>query len=988
MNNDALRQSAEQRVRGMDNDNRNDAFSKFYAHQNKVNAIVTLEDTENMNKLVSDAEKFSKSMSKAFGQLEGKDYEKLAGTFKKMQDYIKDLNNESNDAAKNAEIIMRMVDDIESVDGSKLNKEVAQAMKTLLDGNAEVINMANNYKSIMKESSETFGKNLINNLDNVADRIVKLSNAFNLQKLVTGGASFKDLQSMQGNVKISMNLDDSGFMGLQKELISQNKEVLNATGEAYMTFSDTTAYLSSIKEYSLKNYNQSTSLYKQVVLGNRYLNLSNQSLSNMVKATNQMADDSYMNKQMALLAALGTDKGLSEDISGLADFASTNIAGVNARYQNGDQIIKDALAIKSTNEAYLGSNSQLYDELMAEIMNTNNFANLSEKTQNLIAMSGMAPELQAMMQSGKVDMNKFMFGFNEGLNRFANQTGGTDSMELYGYGNWVTAMDSYSKNRDEYLKSINDQLGVLNTVDFSNVDSMDEALKKLAEQNVNKTFWEKFSDKMFTMFGIQNQNWTQLNGYIQMIQTLVTGGLAVNAVYQSLQQLQIKGLVAKIAAGQTISNLTGGGKLSRLMSWMGSSSMGASIGGNGALSSALGIKGVGALSNGAAAGLGALGIGAGLVMGFSDASKMSEGEGLDMGDVRGFFLGTGSAGKSTGENAMSVVGNTAKYAAIGAGIGTIVPGIGTAIGAGVGALAGLVTGLIGTQLDDNTEAVKENTKVYGQSTDSIATKSYINKLYNQDKTKGEGAPGVAYGVGAGGTSNTGGYPWTITSPFGPRTLDNGDSSFHNGVDWGIATGTPIGLPTSGTVQFVQNDNRNTYPNGPSSAGTGVNVLGDNGVLYQFWHLSKAGVRQGQKLSRGQTVGLSGNTGYSTGPHLHFGTKVKGNWVNPLSYVTSGLFSADGKIYNESTGVQANAVQTESPGLKQYLSKEAVFDSTQKKDAPNGKGAAPDMSTAGLATSNDINRLIEVIKNINDNQNEQRDFMRALAGKNTFVYGRE
>lgn len=985
MNNDALRQSAEQRVRGMDNDNRNDAFSKFYAHQNKVNAIVTLEDTNNMNKLVSDAEKFSKSMSNAFSQLEGKDYEKLAGTFKKMQDYIKDLNNESNDAAKNAEIIMHMVEDIESVDGSKLNKEVAQAMKTLLDGNAEVINMANNYKSIMKESSETFGKNLINNLDNVADRIVKLSNAFNLQKLVTGGASFKDLQNMQGNVKISMNIDDSGFMGLQRELISQNKEILNTTGEAYVTFSDTTAYLSSIKEYSLKNYNQSTSLYKQIVIGNRYLNLNNQSLSSMVKATNQMADDSYMNKQLALLAALGTDKGLSEDISGLADFASTNIAGVNARYSNGDQMIKDSLAIKSTNEAYLGANAGLYDELMAEIMNTNNFANLSEKNQNLIAMSGMAPELQAMMQSGKVDMNKFIYGFNEGLNRFANQTGGKDSMELYGYGNWVTAMDSYSRNRDEYLQSIDDQLKVINSVNLEDADSLGE-LEKLMNQNANKTFWEKFSDKMFTMFGIQNQNWTQLNGYIQMIQTLVTGGLAVNAVYQSLQQLQIKGLVAKIAAGQSLSNLTGG--KGGLLSWLGSSSMGASFGGSGALSAKLGIQGVGAMSNGAAAGLGALGIGAGLVMGFSDASKMSKGEGLDIGDVRGFFLGTGSQGKTTGENAMSVVGNTAKYAAIGAGIGTIVPGIGTAIGAGVGALAGLVTGLIGTQLDDNTEAVKENTKVYGQSSDSIATKSYINKLYNQNRTTGEGAAGISYGVGAGGTSNTGGYPWSITSPFGPRTLSNGDSSFHNGVDWGIRTGTPIGAPVAGKVTSVSIDNRNTYPKGPKSAGTGIYMKGENGVTYQFWHLSKTGVKVGDEVFRGQTLGLSGNTGYSTGAHLHFGTKVKGSWVNPLSYVTAGLFSADGKIYNEP--VQALETQPETSSLKQYLSKEAVFDSSAKKDtnSTSGQGAAPDFANSGLATSNDINRLIDVIKTINENQNEQRDFMRALAGKNTFVYGRE
>ena len=163
--NDDLRKSAEQRVRGMDDN----SYQKFFNHQNKVNAIVTLEDTKNMNKLVQDAEKFSKAMTKAFDLFEGKDYEKLSTTFKKMQDYIKDLNNESNDAKKNAEIINKMVEDVLKIDGSKRNKEVANAIKKLIDGNKEVIETANEYKRIMKSSSETFGQNLMGNVKKVGD---------------------------------------------------------------------------------------------------------------------------------------------------------------------------------------------------------------------------------------------------------------------------------------------------------------------------------------------------------------------------------------------------------------------------------------------------------------------------------------------------------------------------------------------------------------------------------------------------------------------------------------------------------------------------------------------------------------------------------------------------------------------------------------------------------------------------------------------------
>ena len=964
MDND-LRKSAEQRVRGMDDN----SYQKFFNHQNKVNAIVTLEDNKNMSKLVQDAEKFSKAMTKAFKLFEGKDYEKLATTFKKMQDYIKDLNNESNDASKNAEIINKMVEDILKIDGSKLNKEVASAIKKLIDGNKEVIDIASEYKRIMKEASETFGENLMNNVKKVGDDLIKLANAFNLQKLVTGGASLKDLQSMQGDFKINMNLDSSGFMGVQRELLSQNKQIMYNTGEAYLTASDTQQYMRSINEYSLKNYNQSTSLYKQIVIGNKYLNLSNQNLSSMVKATNQMADDSYMNKQMALLAALGTDSTLSENISGVADFISTNLAGVNARYANGDQMIKDAAALYTTNDKYMGNNASLYTDLMSEIMNTNNFANLSDKTKTLLNMSGMTTDLQQMMQDGQVDLQKIMLGLNEGLYKFSQQAGGKDSMELYGLGDWVTTIDSYERNKDSYLSDINSELSAMNKVDLSSASSMEEVINLLEKQNDNRSYWEKFTDNAFTFFGVQNQNWTQLNGTVQLISTLVSGTIAASNAFIALKTLDIKSIVTYIA-----------GKIS---------TSGDKIPGQGIGGYIKELQASGTIASGAKLLGGAGLVTAGLGLGLYQASKTKD---YDGGSLGGFFLGTAAKDRSASENTVSVLGNTAKYAAIGAGIGTIFPGIGTAVGAAVGAGAGLLTGVIGMFRDsvqENTEAVTDNTKAY-ESNDSFTTKSYLNKLLANNTTKGEGSPGVSYGVGSGSTSNNGGYPWTITSPFGPRTLSNGDSSFHNGVDFGIRTGTPVGAPVSGKVIYAVTDNRNTYPEGPTSAGSGINIQGNDGIMYQFWHLSSVGVKQNQTVSPGDVIGLSGNTGYSTGAHLHFGTKIGGKWQNPLPHVTSGLFKADGKTYNASASnnatYDANTPFVSSAGIKQYLTKENIF----KQPSTSGTGAAPDTvpNTAGLATSSDIDRLIEAIKTINTNQNEQRDFMRALAGKNTFVYGRE
>ena len=69
-----------------------------------------------------------------------------------------------------------------------------------------------------------------------------------------------------------------------------------------------------------------------------------------------------------------------------------------------------------------------------------------------------------------------------------------------------------------------------------------------------------------------------------------------------------------------------------------------------------------------------------------------------------------------------------------------------------------------------------------------------------------------------------------------------------------------------------------------------------------------------------------------------------------------------------------------------LKKEDVFQYNQ-----GGKGGVDipgESNNQGLATSADIDRLIKVITELNNNQNDQKDFLRALAGKNTFVYGRE
>lgn len=109
----------------------------------------------------------------------------------------------------------------------------------------------------------------------------------------------------------------------------------------------------------------------------------------------------------------------------------------------------------------------------------------------------------------------------------------------------------------------------------------------------------------------------------------------------------------------------------------------------------------------------------------------------------------------------------------------------------------------------------------------------------------------------------GSYP--ITSPYGFRVL-NGKKEFHDGVDFGMPVGTPIKAPQDGIVHtagVVDTFNSNS-PN------LGVLIHARSGVYYTVFHLSKVLVKKGDRVFKGQTIALSGNTGLSTGPHLHFG----------------------------------------------------------------------------------------------------------------------
>ncbi|HKK95656.1 MAG TPA: peptidoglycan DD-metalloendopeptidase family protein [Anaerovoracaceae bacterium] len=115
----------------------------------------------------------------------------------------------------------------------------------------------------------------------------------------------------------------------------------------------------------------------------------------------------------------------------------------------------------------------------------------------------------------------------------------------------------------------------------------------------------------------------------------------------------------------------------------------------------------------------------------------------------------------------------------------------------------------------------------------------------------------------------------ITSYYGWRIHPVlGYSKFHSGIDVGVGSGNPIYAAKSGVVILSQ------YYYGYGNA---VIIDHGDGLSTLYAHLSSLNVSKGQWVEQGQVVARSGNTGISTGPHLHFEVRVNGSTVDPLLY---------------------------------------------------------------------------------------------------------
>ena len=116
----------------------------------------------------------------------------------------------------------------------------------------------------------------------------------------------------------------------------------------------------------------------------------------------------------------------------------------------------------------------------------------------------------------------------------------------------------------------------------------------------------------------------------------------------------------------------------------------------------------------------------------------------------------------------------------------------------------------------------------------------------------------------------------ISSRFGMRTDPfTNKQAFHRGLDFSVPVGTPVRATADGVIASVEKQR---------GLGRMIKIDHGGGVMTIYGHLQTVQAARGQKVLRGEVIALSGSSGRSTAPHLHYEIRIGGHAVNPLTYI--------------------------------------------------------------------------------------------------------
>lgn len=855
-----------------------------------------------------------------FTVITDKNYEKYLDKSKEAVEYTKRLS----------EAIYRINYKDAIDDAEKLDKLTKKHNSDLYDY-AGLLDIVNDKIETNKEANKSMLDSTIKALDGIKTELRDIALVKGVSDVASGifGDSQYNMRSAYNATRTTLGLSTGEFNMFKKELIS-TLDRNNATFD--IGWKDTAEYMSKLGELNITSQKMAEEQYLAVVQGTKYLGLSTDTQAKILKLSRDTGKADLLQKTNdTMVQIMNAQLGVSKDQL--------------------DAIINNATGVASLVDFLGGSGSDALNRLTkAQTAATNVFGKgaadaASNILQDMLNNPTNSQYLQYMpddwfnildlAQTGRTDeaymriiesIKSSDYGKVSSQDAITRSILGTDN-NVMAITNSQGSMDDVRKN----ISSIEEQSSNINDL-IDGMTTMQEKIENFVSNTLAKLPFSKYFDLQNLFYGV----------------TIITSMLKLTR--WSVKQLSIleriafnTGMSSKALDPNSVPGI--GGKISTI----------------------------------AAKVVPIMSILSGIAIGVKDASDALS-KSKEWGTSKTSTAIGGFLGGSDSNNVMRILKNAGKYALVGAGIGALFFGIGAVPGAILGGLIGLALGA-GTGAVGGKNIALGLDSVFGKPNTSVEKSGggFTNHALN--------SPPPNNGrkiVNTGGKGGAGGYPWPISSPFGYRVLPNGDNSGHNGVDFGIPQGTPIGANVSGVVVDTVRSNANTYPNGPKTGGNVVYVKGDDGIYYTYMHLSRIDAKNGQRVKSGQLLGLSGNTGYSTGAHLHFGVTTDGfrsGYKNPENgYIKSGLFKASGGNYNGNYISEYGELQDDTTEFKQgerLLEKSVSADTMGKGGASYGKDNGENIVEA---VNNGFSGLNDKLEELSNRQDTQEQTLRQLTGR--------
>lgn len=732
------------------------------------------------------------------------------------------------------------------------------------------------------------------------------------------GTSKNSWMSVRSAAQLSLGASNSEWNSFKNKLLTNTMSMNMSLGKAYFNSEDIKTYVSNLSELGIYDTKMAESQLKAVLEGNKILGMSVETQSSILKIARRTNNDELLNDVNNTVSTLmNMEIGISKEQLNQLTKQSVAVADTLSIYGNPNaatQLQKASTYIEKTYGQGMGNAAgNILSDLLTKGVSSQYYTALGGADDIInLARTDAGKALVALVNKARTS----------GYVRTAASS--PYAMEALSPGSDLLSLYSASSTGQSYE-------------DF------------LSKYNASNTTASSLGNKLYVSIGDSIKNAVSLIGSLLPDDALLslqkTFYLASLAYYAAnaiggIQKFLMSNALSKSLFGKSSLELIKTMFNDTLLQPMASSSIGSGI---------LNILPIAAAAFGAIL---AIKDGVTAINKYKSGQWNNSEHSALSAAIGGFLGGTSD---DTGSR---VMGNTVKFAAIGAGIGKYVghPLIGALIGGGVGLLLGLAGG----------ESISSGIQGGIES---------FTSLFN-----GESNTGSASGIGSAGS-----YPYGKTSSFGWRTL-RGGRDYHDGIDFAFPEGTPIGSNTSGVVYKVGTD---------QWGGNYVRIKDGNDLVHDYWHLMQPSHLQvGEMVRAGQFIGYSGNTGNSTGPHLHYGissypykfanlsTGDLGNHFDPEPYITGNLF------YPTEYGEDLNLV-TKEDEENQELNGNNIITPTRRLASSSTLQASNVYSSYAMgnpgsgnkdviyAINTGFNSLISKIDELSDRQDNTEEMLKAI-----------